>query len=129
MESGHHSGTLRWMRVAAMTGSHGAAGQAVPGPSVRTVRGDLSRPSGRRWEPLRRSADGRRAGLRKCSAALRSTPRGAGRTVCTMRTPSRWNMPEALVAVTDSQSCCAVRESHSVMAVRREAMCPPVRVV
>jgi hypothetical protein len=128
-ESGCPSGTLRGMRVAAMTGSHGVAGQAVPSPSVRTARGDLSQPSVRRWGPLRRSAGGRRVGLRKCSAALCSTGRGVGRTVCTMRTPSRWNMPEALVAVTDSQSCCAVRESHSVMAVRREAMCPPVRVV
>jgi hypothetical protein len=56
-----------------------------------------------------------------------STPRGARRTVCRTRTPSRWNMPEALVGVTVRQPCCFVRESRYVNSrahQRREAMFP-----
>ena len=83
--------------------------------------------------------------VRPRSAAC-STARGERRTVCRTGTPSRWNMPEALVGVTVRQPCCLIRDSRSVtpalaivlamqkMAtivalVRREAMCPPVRMV
>ena len=83
-----------------------------------------------------------------------SSPRNERRTVCRTGTPSRWNMPEALVGVTVRQPCCLLRDSQSVtlalgsalaivlvmqkmativalVAVRawREVMCPPVRMV
>ena len=87
-----------------------------------------------------------------------STPHGERRTVCRTGTPSRWNMPEALVEVTVRQPCCRARDSRSVtpalgsasavvlamqkMATivapaavplarlaRHEVMCPPVRMV
>ncbi len=68
------------------------------------------------------------------------------RTVWRRGTPSRWNMPEALVGVTVRQPCCPTRDSHSVILVpavvlamqkmativalvRREPKCPPVRMV
>ncbi|GAA2482328.1 hypothetical protein GCM10010276_19420 [Streptomyces longisporus] len=83
-----------------------------------------------------------------------SSPRSERRTVCRTGTPSRWNMPEALVGVTVRQPCCLLRDSRSVtlalgsalaivlvmqkmativalVAARawREVMCPPVRMV
>ncbi|WP_374228921.1 acyl-CoA dehydrogenase family protein [Streptomyces sp. DH8] len=113
-ESGPASGTLRGMRVVLEPGDPGAACAAAPVP------GEGSR---------RRCAGPARRAFPAVSARSCSTPRNVRRTVCTTRTPSRWNMPEALVAVTVRQPCCRVRESRSVTLRRREAMCPPVRMV
>jgi hypothetical protein len=124
LESAACSGTLCEMRVVPSTSHAGVADGAAPDPAMRTAA--------------------RRAG-RPVSTAC-STPRGERRTVSRRGTPSRWNMPEALVGVTVRQPCCLVRDSRSVtpalvivlvmqkMAtivalVRREAMCPPVRMV
>lgn len=80
------------------------------------------------------------------SGAACSTAPGERRTVCRTGTPSRWNMPEALVGVTVRQPCCPTRDSRSVIPdpavvlamqrmativalVRREPKCPPVRMV
>lgn len=114
VESVSGSGTLRGMRVVLEPGDPGAACAAAP------VRGEGSR---------RRCAGPARRAFLAVSARSCSTPRSVRRTVCTTRTPSRWNMPEALVAVTVRQPCCRVRESRSVTLRRREAMCPPVRMV
>ncbi len=114
VESVSGSGTLRGMRVVLEPGDPGAACAAAP------VRGEGSR---------RRCAGPARRAFLAVPARSCSTPRNVRRTVCTTHTPSRWNMPEALVAVTVRQPCCRVGESRSVTLRRREAMCPPVRMV
>ena len=123
-ESSRGSGTLCGMRVVQGTSHAGVACEAAPDRAVRSA----VRMAERAFTPA-------------CS-----TPRNERRTVSRTRTPSRWNMPEALVGVTERQSCCLARDSRSVtlapivvlamqkMAtivalVRREAMCPPVRMV
>ena len=124
LESAVRSGTLCEMRVVPSTSHPGVALEAPPDPAVRAAV--------------------RRAGGRSAPAC--STPHDKRRTVCRRGTPSRWNMPEALVGVTVRQPCCRLRDSRSVtlalaivlamkrMArivalVRRGAMCPPVRMV
>jgi len=120
LESASRSGTFCGMRVVPSMSHAGGAPGAMPDPAVRAAA---------RW------ADGP-------TAPACSTPRNERRTVCRTGTPSRWNMPEALVGVTVRQPCCLVRESRSVILVlamqkmativalvRREAMCPPVRMV
>ena len=124
LESAVRSGTLCEMRVVPSTSHAGVALEAAPDPAVRAVA--------------------RKAGGRSVPAC--STPRDKRRTVCRTGTPSRWNMPEALVGVTVRQPCCQPRDSRSVtlalaivlamkkMArivalVRRGAKCPPVRMV
>lgn len=92
LESGVRSGTLCGMRVAARTSRAGGAPGAVPGRAVRTAA---------------------RRAIGVLDPAC-STPRHARRTVCLTRTPSRGNMPEALVGVTVRQPCCVARESRSV---------------
>lgn len=114
VESAPRSGTLRGMRVVLEPDDPGLACAAAP------VRGE---------GPCRRCAGPAREAILAVSARSCSTPRSVRRTVCTTHTPSRWNMPEALVAVTVRQPCCRVRESRSVTLRRREAMCPPVRMV
>ncbi len=135
-ESAVPSGTFCGMRVVPRTSHAGGAVEAAPPPMVRLAA---------------------RRAVRACVPAC-STPRRERRTVCRRRTPSRWNMPEALVGVTVRQPCCLVRESRSVtlalavvlamqkmativaLAVlvaaapaaataRRGFMCPPVRMV
>ena len=118
-ESVPRSGTLCGMRVVPRLSRPGGAPEAAPYPAMRAAR------------------EAGRIPVPACS-----TPRGERRTVCRTRTPSRWNMPEALVGVTVRQPCCLARESRSVILVlamqkmativalvRREAMCPPVRMV
>lgn len=121
---GVRSGTLCGMRVVMSTHRTGVALGAAPDPLV--------------------AAPARRVAWRDAAAC--STPRGGRRTVCPTGTPSRWNMPEALVGVTVRQPCCATRDSRSVIPapavvlamqkmativayVRREPKCPPVRMV
>ena len=87
------------------TGGSGSARAAGPGPA----RCRRSRPTELRR--ARRVPGPRGAATRSCS-----TPRSARRTVCRTRTPSRWNMPEALVGVTVRQPCCLARGSRSVTA-------------
>ena len=119
LESAPGSGTLCGMRVVLRPSHPGVAPEAAP---------DLA---------MRAAPEAGRTPAPACS-----TPQGERRTVCRTRTPSRWNMPEALVGVTVRQPCCLVRESRSVILVlamqkmativalvRREAMCPPVRMV
>ena len=134
-ESAGRSGTFCGMRVVPSMSHAGGAPGAMPDPAVRAAA---------RW------ADGR-------MAPACSTPRNERRTVCRTGTPSRWNMPEALVGVTVRQPSCLVRESRSVtlalavvLAMQkmativapvvmvstrlawlawRTAMCPPVRMV
>ncbi len=79
--------------------------------------------SGRAYEPCRRCPLGQcrtaRCAPLPCWAIgvctpVCSTPRHERRTVCLTRTPSRGNMPEALVGVTVRQPCCLARESQTV---------------
>src|SRR5690606_37930150 len=77
LSPGIRSGTLCGMRVVMSTHRTGVALGAAPDPLVSA--------------PARRLA-----GL---VAAACSTPRAGRRTVCPTGTPSRWNMPEALVGV------------------------------
>ncbi len=60
-----------------------------------------------------------------CCPTLCNEPR----MVCSTDAPLRWNMQEALVGVTAGKSGCAASRSRSVSGARREAMCPPVRMV
>lgn len=123
-ESAARSGTLCGMRVVVSTHSTGVAFGAAPEMSA--------------------SATVRRATGPAATAC--SVGRGGRRTVCRTSTPSRWNMPEALVDVTVRQPCCPTRDSRSVTPVpavvlamqrmativalvRRESKCPPVRMV
>ncbi|MGY3202393.1 hypothetical protein ACVW19_002908 [Streptomyces sp. TE5632] len=123
-ESAAHSGTLCGMRVVVSTHSTGFAFGAAPEMSASATVRRATRPA-----------------ATACSAG-----RGGRRTVCRTSTPSRWNMPEALVGVTVRQPCCPVRDSRSVTPVpavvlamqrmativalvRRESKCPPVRMV
>ncbi|MFV0135258.1 hypothetical protein ACLGIH_18895 [Streptomyces sp. HMX87] len=123
-ESAPGSGTLWWMRVVPSANRAGVAPGAAPEPAVRTAARRAERPS----------------------AAACSTPRNERRTVCRTGTPSRWNMPEALVGVTVRQPCCPTRDSRSVIPtpavvlamqkmativalMRCEPLCPPVRMV
>lgn len=124
LESSVGSGTLCGMRVVQGTSHAGVARGATPDRAVRAA----ARTAERAFTPA-------------CS-----TPRDERRTVSRTRTPSRWNMPEALVGVTERQPCCLTRDSRSVTPVlavvlamqemativalvRREAKCPPVRMV
>jgi hypothetical protein len=124
LESAARSGTLCEMRVVPSTSHAGVASEAAPDAAVRAVARKVGGPF----------------------APACSTHRHERRTVCRTGTPSRWNMPEALVGVTVRQPCCRVRVSRSVtltlaivlamqkMAtivalVWRGAMCPPVRMV
>lgn len=124
LESAPRSGTLCEMRVVPSMSHAGVAEEAAPDPAMRAAARRVESPA----------------------ATACSTSRGGRRTVSRTGTPSRWNMPEALVGVTVRQPCCPVRDSRSVtpalvivlvmqkMAtivalVRREAMCPPVRMV
>jgi hypothetical protein len=119
LESAAGSGTLCGMRVVPRSSDPGVAPEAAPDPAMLAAGKAVRTP-----------------------ATACSTPHGERRTVCRTRTPSRWNMPEALVGVTVRQPCCLSRESRSVILVlvmqvmativalvRREAMCPPVRMV
>jgi hypothetical protein len=136
LESCDPSGTFCGMRVVPRTSHTGGAAEAAP----RCVARAAARRAARAWAPA-------------CS-----TPRRERRTVCRTRTPSRWNMPEALVGVTVRQPCCLARGSRSVTLVlavvlamqemativalvvlvvaapvvalaRSGFMCPPVRMV
>ena len=128
LESEFRSGTFWWMRVVPRSSRAGVAPVAAP-----------------EW-----AVPGTREVGRSLDAPVCSTPRNERRTVCRTRTPSRWNMPEALVGVTVRQPCCPVRGSRSVIPVPmvstavasarqqmttivapegRAAMCPPVRMV
>ena len=124
LESASCSGTLCEMRVVRSLSHAGVADGAAPDPAVRAAARRVGGPV----------------------ATTCSTPCHERRTVSRTGTPSRWNMPEALVGVTVRQPCCLVRDSRSVtpalaivlamqkMAtivalVRREAMGPPVRMV
>jgi hypothetical protein len=123
-ESPSGSGTLCGMRVVQGTSHAGVACEAAPDRAMRTP----ARTAEQAFTPA-------------CSTA-----RDERRTVSRTRTPSRWNMPEALVGVTERQPCCLTRDSRSVTLVlavvlvmqemativalvRREAKCPPVRMV
>ena len=124
LESASRSGTFCGMRVVPSTSRAGVASVAAPDAAVRAASRTVGGPL----------------------APTCSTPRNERRTVCHPGTPSRWNMPEALVEVTVRQPCCLVRDSRSVIPavavvlamqkmativalVRREAMCLPVRMV
>lgn len=124
LESAVRSGTLCEMRVVPSMRRAGVALEAAPDLAVRA---------------LARRARGR-------SVPACSTPRDKPRTVCRTGTPSRWNMPEALVGVTVRQPCCQLRDSRSVTLapaidltmkpmtrivalVRRGALRPPIRMV
>ena len=124
LESTARSGTLCEMRVVPSTSRAGVALEVAPESAVRAVARWVGGPSG----------------------PACSTPRSKRRTVCRTGTPSRWNMPEALVGVTVRQPCCQLRDSRSVtlalaivlamkrMArivalVRRGVKCAPVRMV
>ncbi|MFC5957820.1 hypothetical protein ACFP51_26135 [Streptomyces pratens] len=123
-ESAVRSGTLCGMRVVVSTRRTGVASEASP---ERPVPATVRRATG----PTDTAC---------------STCRGGRRTVCRTGTPSRWNMPEALVDVTVRQPCWPIRDSRSVTLVqavvqatqrmativalvRRESKCPPVRMV
>ncbi|GAA3499842.1 hypothetical protein GCM10019016_069470 [Streptomyces prasinosporus] len=122
-ESEVRSGTLCGMRVVVSTHRAGFAPEATPDPPVPAAARRAHRPN-----------------------AVRSTAGRGRRTVCRTGTPSRWNMPEALVGVTVRQPCCPPGDSRSVIPVpaivlamqkmativalvRRESKCPPVRMV
>lgn len=105
-ESGPCSGTLPWMRVVRRRNETGVAHVVMPHsgtPLARIGTGFMNPPCSR--------------------------PHGTHRTVGDAHTPWRRNRPEALVGVTLRQSGCRGRRSHSVTPLRREALCPPVRMV
>ncbi len=123
-ESPSGSGTLCEMRVVPRAGRPGVARAAAPDPAVRAAVHEVGRPV----------------------SPMGSIPGDGRRTVCRTGTPSRGNMPEALVAVTVRQPCCLARESQSVtlalavvLAMQRMAVLadparcgvagPPVRMV
>lgn len=123
-ESPSGSGTLCEMRVVPRAGRPGVARAAAPDPAARAAVREVGRPV----------------------SPMGSIPGDGRRTVCRTGTPSRGNMPEALVAVTVRQPCCLARESQSVtlalavvLAMQRMAVLaapaqcgvagPPVRMV
>lgn len=123
-ESVPRSGTLCGMREIRGARHGGAVLGSAPEPAART---------------------GPRRAKQPLSVTC-SSPRKVRRTVCRTGTPSRWNMPEALVEVTERQPSCPPRNSRSVISVpavvlamlemativalmRREPSCPPVRMV